>query len=122
MKARAKEKPSRGSEFLGTVATACAKALREVVGMDAEQAEAVADEVCAAVVASHGGGPTYIGIEYLPKIRGIHRRIWAEFNGHNHAELAKRHGYTLVHVYRIIKRMRQEEVGRRQLDAFQEVE
>jgi Mor family transcriptional regulator len=34
--------------------------------------------------------------------------IWQEFTGNNHVELARKYGLTTIHVYRIIKRMRQE--------------
>jgi Mor family transcriptional regulator len=60
---------------------------------------------------------------YLPK--GIHyelsnrdREIWAEFDGHNHSALARKHDLTSMRIYQIIKRLRALHIKRTQPDLF----
>ncbi len=49
--------------------------------------------------------------QYIPKGTGWElsqrdRQIWAEFNGRNHAALARKHGLTEMRIYQIIKAVR----------------
>lgn len=59
------------------------------------------------------------GLIYIPQGARFERQqrdaaIWREFNGRNHADLARRHGLTLSCVYDILVRER----ARRQTDLF----
>jgi Mor family transcriptional regulator len=47
-----------------------------------------------------------------------HDRIWQEFNGRNHAELAAKYRVSTQWVYQVVKHMRQEQIKTRQADLF----
>ena len=100
--------------FLAEIADAAAQTLRTVAGLDAEQADYLGYHIMRAI-AEHAGGAQV----YIPKADSIERcardeAIWQAFRGDNHRELARRYGVTEIHVYRIIRRMREVERARRQ--------
>lgn len=66
----------------------------------------LARELAEAVRLEWGGGMIYIpqGARFERQQRDA--TIWREFNGRNHAELARRHGLTLSCVYDILARSR----------------
>lgn len=69
--------------------------------------------------ANYGGGRMY----YMPKGDRLRqavrdRKIYHEFNGRNHEELAKRHGLTVQRIYEIVKRQSEIERARVQPKLF----
>jgi len=46
------------------------------------------------------------------------RRIWQEFNGKNHEELARKYNYTTQWIYKLVQRMREEEAKLNQHSLF----
>lgn len=92
-------------------ATAC---LVEEAGIDYERAEHLGYLIMRRFAEAAGGGSVYV-----PKADSIlrHERdlaIWAEFDGANHGQLARKYGVTEVHVYRVLKAMRAKDMSRRQ--------
>lgn len=67
---------------------------------------------------------TFGGMQfYLPRgrqlegeIKSIH--IWQDFNGDNVAELSRKYDVSMQHIYRVIAKMRNREVKKRQHDLF----
>lgn len=60
---------------------------------------------------------------YMPKALELfacerEKQIYNEFNGTNHAYLAKKYGLSIQWIYKIIKRVQKEETTKRQLDMF----
>lgn len=110
---------TRGSEFLDSLAGIVAQSLGELVAMDGDTAAAVADQVAADVAAKCGGSLLYIGTGYRQKVLSMHRRMYADFTGSNQAELARRYGVSIVWAYKILKRMRKQEIAERQLTLFE---
>ena len=70
-------------------------------------------------MATHWGGQNIyfpMGLSYILSKRD--RQIYAEFNGNNHSELARKYGISLQWVYKLIKTVHKEEMATRQQDMF----
>lgn len=81
--------------------------LAEELGLPPDQADYGGYLVMRRIVDHLGGASVY-----LPKADSVARherdeRIWAQFTGRNHHELARVHGVTTIHIYRLLRRMRQ---------------
>lgn len=88
--------------------------LVETLGLAPDAADQAAYDVLRRVLEDCGG--EYF---YVPKdIRlAAHRRdveIWDKFRGDNHMQLAREYGLTKQYIYRIIARMREANIARRQ--------
>ncbi len=46
-------------------------------------------------------------------------KIFNEFNGTNHRDLAKKYGVSMQWVYTIVKRINKEEIAKRQFNMFE---
>ncbi|MDT4884111.1 Mor transcription activator family protein [compost metagenome] len=60
---------------------------------------------------------------YIPKgvsiqASKLHQQIYDDWTGHNHHEVATKHGVSVQYVYRVIKRMRAVIIARDQGDLF----
>lgn len=76
---------------------------------------AATSEAAAEYVREHfGGQPLYWAKGESMRQRRARERMWAEFTGNNHAELARKHGICLQQVYRRLKISQTEELARRQ--------
>jgi Mor family transcriptional regulator len=100
--------------LLVEMADHAARVLHERFGMDEDIADHAGFEIVRAWAEAVGGASVYI-----PTAESIRRHerdeaIWREFNGRNQIELARRYKITEIHVYRIIKRMRAQDVATRQ--------
>lgn len=105
-------------DLLGEVADVSARVLCEVAGLESERAAYLGYHIMRAIAEAVGGTQVYI-----PKADAIERCardqvIWDAFDGRNHRELARAHGVTEIHLYRIIKRMRAKERAMRQKSLF----
>lgn len=96
--------PPEYPEILADLATLIHQRLHAL--LPAAVAAALARELAEDVRLKWGGGLIYIpqGARYERQQRDA--AIWREFNGRNHAELARHHGLTLSCVYNIIARER----------------
>ncbi|MFO1421200.1 MAG: Mor transcription activator family protein [Candidatus Competibacteraceae bacterium] len=106
--------PEKYPEILSDLAGLVHRRLIEQ-GIGADLATKTALDLAEDVRLKWGGG-----LIYIPKGDGFARgcrdaEIWREFNGRNHAELARKHGLTLSCVYDIIARER----NRRQAGLFE---
>ena len=78
-------------------------------------AAAAASEAAAEYVREHfGGQPLYWAKGETMRQRRVRERMWAEFNGRNHSDLARKYGICLQQVYRRLKISQAEELARRQ--------
>ena len=87
--------------------------------IDAEKASQIANELMY-IISKHWGGQSL----YIVKIDGFLAddrdiKIYSEFNGHNHAELAQKYGLSTIYIYRIVKRMSELEKSKKQPDLFE---
>ena len=46
-------------------------------------------------------------------------KIYEEFNGNNHRELARKYNVSMQWVYKIVKKVHKDEVARRQMSMFE---
>lgn len=84
------------------------------LGIDPEKAADIGFAVAEHIREHWGGQPIYIprGAQYVFEQRDLD--IFEEFNGHNHAELARKHDRSVMRIYQIIKAVRAELVRKRQ--------
>lgn len=73
-------------------------------GHQRTEAEAVAEVAVDAIRFTFGGTQVYIPMSRTTIKDAIHERMFSEFDGGNHHELAERYRVSLQHVYRVIKK------------------
>lgn len=72
-------------------------------GMDAKTRTNACSEIISEFVRICGGNLFYVSTLYHEQIAERNNEIMRKFNGHNHADLAREHGISVPHLYRIIK-------------------
>lgn len=87
-------------------------------GVEAQLAAAIAMNVVEEVREHFGGQMLYMPKGELWQRRRVWQAMWADFNGRNHDELAKKFGMNVVGVYRVLAIMRAEHRKRVQGDMF----
>lgn len=91
--------------------------LVELLGIEKELADHAGQET-AIRMAGHWGGQ----LIYFPhgnfEQSDRDKQIWAEFNGNNHAELARKYKVSIQWIYKIVKAQRQADLARRQGGLF----
>ena len=107
-------------ELLEDLAKQTSRILQEVLAIDSEAGNHVGQEVANYMAINWGGQNVYIpkGVSIMVSKR--HLEIYADFNGHNHAELSRKYGFSMPWIYRVVKLVRAEEVARRQGRLFPE--
>lgn len=108
----------QATPLLVEIADQARAVLVDELGLPPAQADYGAYLVMRRIVEHLGGASVY-----LPKADSLvrHERdeaLWAAFNGRNHAELAREHGVTTIHVYRLLRRMRQAALASAQAKLF----
>jgi len=111
----------KSPEFLFDLAEHLSVMLERQGKLPAEQSADLAWDV-AEYMAAHWGGISV----YFPKGTRMHqdrrvRKIWREFNGKNHEELARKYKYSTQWIYKVVKRMREEEAKLNQGSLFDKV-
>lgn len=91
--------------------------LREV-GIAPSIAAAISESAAEHVREHFGGVPNYWSKGSTMRQRRRRARMWAEFNGNNHAELARRYGVCLQQMYRALAIARAEHTSRVQPGLF----
>jgi Mor family transcriptional regulator len=107
---------SKCPELLIDLAAQSAAALQEVLGIDPDRAEQAGRVIADRMSANWAGQSIYFpkGLSYRLSLRD--RKLFADFNGVNHNDLAKKYGVSIQWVYKIIKAVRTEEIASRQGD------
>ena len=91
--------------LMDMVASVCSAFVTE--GKPAPQAEADAEVAVKAIYMTFRGAQVYIPLAAATERAFLHARIFAEFDGGNQQELSLKHGLSVQHVYRIIKKQRE---------------
>jgi len=112
------DQDEKKAAFLFDLAEHLAALLEREGALPAEQSTDLAWDA-AEYMAKHWGGISV----YFPKGTRIHqerraRKIWQEFNGKNHEELARKYKYSTQWIYQVVKKMREEEIKLRQDSLF----
>ncbi|AWX15214.1 transcriptional regulator [Mergibacter septicus] len=84
-----------------------------------ESAREIGIEIAQAISKNWGGSVVYIPRNLIFRLNERDRKIFNEFNGKNHRELAKKYGVSMQWVYTIIKRINKQEIAKRQFNMFE---
>ena len=106
----------RYPEILSDLAARAAELLQEELGLSQPEAERVSGMLADRVGQGWAGIQVYIGKGAVVTERD--RQILREFNGSNHAYLARKFGMTERQIYNIIARIREEETRKHQIPLF----
>lgn len=109
-------------ELLKDLADKTAKILQDRIEIDPDLAAHVGSELARSIAESWGGQTVYV-----PQALGMFaherdERIYSEFNGTNHAELARKYQISMQWVYSIVKKMRAIKFKQMQPSLFAEEE
>jgi Mor family transcriptional regulator len=108
-----------GPEILVDLAQKVAARLVGMAGLAQDVANQVAIQVAEDMAEDWGGQIIYVPKGRAYQIAKAHLEIWRKFTGDNHAELASEFDLTVPAIYRILKRVRRQEMAKRQGDMFQ---
>lgn len=114
------KEPKDMPDLLFDLAKRVQNMLVKKVGLEDALAQHIGFEISRELAENWGGQQIYVP-QWLCMMR--HSRdeeIWREFNGHNHAALAKKYRISLQWVYSIVKRMRAQELDRRKMKLFED--
>ncbi|NKC21609.1 MULTISPECIES: Mor transcription activator family protein [Pseudoalteromonas] len=106
----------RGIGMLLAIFEVVTRGVADVVG--AEQAGQIGREAVDRVRHTFGGENVYVckGVSLDTILK--HNKIWSEFTGDNHVELAKKHGYSVQWIYEVVRTMNQLKTDEVQGDLF----
>lgn len=107
----------KAPEILGDVAK---HAETELVksGVEQERAQQIGIDIARRIAQVWGGSVIYIPRGLRLKLSERDLKIWQEFNGFNQQELARKYQVSVQWVYQIVKKMRKEEIAKRQPNLF----
>ena len=86
--------------------------------VDALTAKSIGVEVAAYITCNWGGQLIYIPKNHNGQLNARDIQIYAQFNGRNHAALAKKFDLTVQQIYRIVKEVGERERAKNQGDLF----
>ncbi len=93
--------------------------LKNIQAVDASTADQISNELMYQISQDWGGQSIYIIKDDTFHAEERDIQIYKEFNGYNHPELAKKYKLTEVYIYRIVKRMAEQERNRMQPSLFE---
>ena len=96
-------------------AVAC---LMSVLPMERQQAVEVSKKLSHHLTSNWGGQLIYVPKNLLGRVSERDLKIYKEFNGKNHVELARKYDLTVQHIYRIVKEVGMAERAKNQGDLF----
>lgn len=92
-----------GNELLQDLAAKISARAQEMFGVSPSKATLFANEMAGAVADDWGGQNIYVPMDMVGRKSMRNARMYAEFTGTNHAQLASKYGLTVSVVYRILK-------------------
>ncbi|TCJ95939.1 Mor family transcriptional regulator [Volucribacter psittacicida] len=113
---------NKAPEILVDLAEHIKMALMDKHKMSNEQAMQTGIDIAQKIAKDWGGEVIYIPRAILFTLNERDLKIWREFNGFNHRELARKYGVSMQWVYQIVKRIQKEEIAKRQVDMFADEE
>lgn len=109
---------SRGPELLVDLIDKTAEVLQQQAGLAPETARVCAEAVACRMRQEWGGQQVYFPKGTAVDISSRDLDLYAEFNGHNHEQLARKYRMSIQWVYQRIKAVQAAEIARRQADMF----
>lgn len=86
--------------------------------IERQQAKEISKKVARHITNNWGGQLIYIPKNTLGQLSERDLEIWAQFNGRNHAALAKKFNLTVQQIYKIVKEASERERAKNQADLF----
>lgn len=109
---------SRGFELLADLGAHTIAVLQATTQLPADQVESAARKIVDEMRFTWGGHLVYFPKGKALDIYDRDRRMWDDFNGSNHAELARKYDLTLQGVYQRLRSIRQVIRDEEQPDLF----
>lgn len=109
----------QGKALLHDLRDLACRLLKNLDTVDDDAAKQISNELMFQVSQHWGGQSIYIikDDSFHAEERDV--QIYKEFNGHNHTELSKKYKLTEIYIYRIVKRMMEQERNRLQPSLFE---
>ncbi len=107
----------RGPELLLDLADKVADQLTRA-GLDLDQATRIGSDIASSIAKDWGGQNIYVPLGLSIFLSKRDQEIYEEFNGSNHAVLARKHHVSEQWIYSIVKSAHKAEIARRQGDMF----
>ena len=92
--------------------------VKQTAEFNAELAKQIGIEVASHIAQNWGGEVIYIPRNLILLLSERDRKIFNEFNGTNHRELARKYNVSMQWIYQIVKKITKEKIARRQFDMF----
>lgn len=105
-------------ELLNDFKDKCQERLQSDVGLDLDTAEKSASLIIKLMQNDWRGQQIYIPKCAEDELSDRDRKLWSEYNGTNHAQLAHDFDVSVQWVYKVVKYMRALELSEKQIDAF----
>lgn len=114
---------SRGpaGDLLDDLAEQVSVAAVQAFGVSGDAANALGTDVAMRMVEQWGGQQLYMPKGVRIEASRMHHQIYEEWRGNNHRELARKYGFSLQFIYRVIKVLRKADLDSRQHDMFSPV-
>lgn len=94
-----------GTELLQDLAAKLERTAQEQLGVTVDKARLFATEAVGLIADDWGGQLIYVPMNAVGRRTQRNLKIWREFTGDNHAELATRYNLCVQRVYEILKAM-----------------
>ncbi|MDH4869847.1 Mor transcription activator family protein [Pseudomonas sp. BN515] len=109
---------SPAGDLLNDLAVQVSVAAVEAFGVSEEAADALGTDVAMRMIEQWGGQQLYMPKGVRIEASRLHHQIYQEWRGRNHRELARKYGFSLQFIYRVIKALRKADLDSRQRDMF----
>ncbi|XXQ69003.1 Mor transcription activator family protein [Neisseriaceae bacterium B1] len=107
---------SRIPELIADLEAQACACLLSVAPVDKPTALQISKQLARHITANWGGQLVYFPKNVGGELDERDQQIYAEFNGENHQQLAKKYDLAVQQVYKIIKRVRADEMAKRQMN------
>ncbi|QIW15834.1 transcriptional regulator [Pasteurellaceae bacterium RH1A] len=108
----------KAPEVLADLARHIEAELAQKHQINQEAAKQIGVEIAQRMAQNWGGCVVYIPRNLVLLLNERDMKIYQEFNGNNHQELARKYQVSTQWVYKIVKRVQREEIAKRQIDMF----
>lgn len=109
-------------ELLSELADKTARILQDRIEIEHDLAAHIGSELARSIAESWGGQTIYVPQGLGMFVHERDEKIYREFNGTNHAELARKYKISMQWVYSIVKKMRAIRMKQMQPELFAEEE
>ncbi|MCU7877262.1 MAG: DNA-binding protein [Candidatus Thiodiazotropha sp. (ex Lucinoma borealis)] len=114
-----KELLSKGPELLSDLGDHIAAILREMTSLDDDKIDVIAREMVDRQRHNWGGQLIYFPKGDSLEVAARDLQMYADFDGTNHSDLARKYGISAVQVYQRLRLVREAEFAENQQDLFE---